>query len=189
MRILRGIGVLASSSRSWVVRPASRDRGSASSAAKRPSTARSGTRPSQRLPRRSGSTPRPTAPHYNRGYAYAEKREYAKAIADFNEAIRLEPNDPMGHSALAWTLATGSDAALRDGKRAIELANRAIKLSKGKDANDFENLAAAYAECGRFDEAVKWQARAIELGTGLLDPNEAEDRLELYEAGKPFREK
>ena len=133
--------------------------------------------------------PKADGAHYNRGYAYAEKREYAKAIADFNEAIRLEPNDPMGHSALAWTLATGSDAALRDGKRAIELANRAIKLSKGKDANDFENLAAAYAECGRFDEAVKWQARAIELGTGLLDPDEAEERLELYESGKPFREK
>ena len=125
----------------------------------------------------------------NRGFAYAEKREYAKAIADYKEAIRLAPDDPISHTSLAWILATCPDAHLRDGKRAVELANRARKLSGGKDANDLENLAAAYAECGRFDEAVKWQSRAIELGTGLLDPDEAEERLDLYKEGKPFREK
>jgi tetratricopeptide (TPR) repeat protein len=125
----------------------------------------------------------------NRGFAYAEKKEYAKAIADYQEAIRLAPDDPMSHTSLAWILATCPDAGLRDGKRAVKLATRACELAGWKDANDLENLAAAHAECGRFAEAVKWQARAIELGTGLLDADEAEERLDLYKDRKPFREK
>jgi hypothetical protein len=62
-------------------------------------------------------------------------------------------------------------------------------LSGWKDANDLENLAAGYAESGRFDQAVKWQTKAIAVGTGLDDPDEADRRLDLYKAGQPYHDK
>jgi serine/threonine-protein kinase len=127
--------------------------------------------------------------YYNRAHAYADKKEYAKAIADYNEAIRLAPEDASSHTSLAWLLATCPQAEFRDGQRAVELATRACELSDWKDANDLENLAAAYAECGRFDDAVQWQTKAVALGTGLENPDESRQRLDLFKAGKPFRDK
>jgi tetratricopeptide (TPR) repeat protein len=133
--------------------------------------------------------PQSDAAYHNRANAYADKHEYAKAVADYNEAIRLAPDDPESLTSLAWLLATCPDAGLRDGKRAVELATRACRLSGWKDANDLENLAAGYAEAGQFDQAVKWQTKAIAVGTGLDDPDEADRRLDLYKAGKPYRDK
>jgi tetratricopeptide (TPR) repeat protein len=127
--------------------------------------------------------------YHNRAHAYAEKREYAKAIADYNEAIRLNPDDPASYTSLAWVLATCPKDELRNGKRAVGLATRACELTDWQDANDLENLAAAYAECGQFDEAVKWQAKAVAVNTGLQDPDEARQRLDLYKGRKPYREK
>jgi len=133
--------------------------------------------------------PQSDAAYHNRAHVYFGKKEYARAIADYNEAIRINPRDPASHSSLAWVLATCPNAELRDGKRALRLATRACELSDWEDANDLENLAAAYAECGQFDEAVKWQEKAVAVGTGLDALNEARQRIDLYKAGKPYREK
>ena len=133
--------------------------------------------------------PKSDAAYHNRGNAYADKGEYAKAIADFNQAIRLAPDDPDNYTNLSWLLATCPKDEVRDGKRALQMATRACELTDWEDANDIENLAAAYAECGQFDEAVKWQTKAVELGTGLESLAESRARLDLFKAGKPFREK
>jgi tetratricopeptide (TPR) repeat protein len=133
--------------------------------------------------------PTADAAYHNRANAYADKKEYAKAVADYEQAIRLAPDDPTGHTDLAWLLATCPDAEVRDGKRAVELATRACQLSGWRDANDLENLAAGYAECGQFDKAVRWQTEALNLGAGLQDENESEQLLELYKAGKPYHGK
>ena len=127
--------------------------------------------------------------YHNRAHAYAEKKEYAKAVQDYNESIRLNPDEPDSYTSLAWLLATCPRAELRDGKRAVELATRACELSNWKDANDLENLAAGYAECGRFEDAVRWQTKAVELRTGLENLDESRQRLELYKQGQPFRDK
>lgn len=123
-----------------------------------------------------------------RGNSYSDKGDYIKAIADYEEAIRLSPDDADGYSSLAWLLATCRDAGLRDGKRAVELATTACELSDWKDANDLENLAASYAECRQFEEAVKWQSKAVDSGVGLDNIKESLKRLELFKAGKPYRE-
>jgi len=92
---------------------------------------------------------------------------------------------------LAWILATHPDARLRDSAQALQLATRAFELSPPNDAAALDTLAAAYAEAGRFDDAIKSAQRAAELAQAdgpkqLLGDIQA--RLLLYRAGKPYRE-
>lgn len=95
----------------------------------------------------------------------------------------------QANNTLAWTLATSPQDGLRDGARATRLAFAACELTDWKNAAYIDTLAAAYAETGNFAEAVRWQAKALELpefqGTVRT---EAMNRLALYESGRPYRE-
>ena len=67
-------------------------------------------------------------------------------------------------------------------------ARRACKLWGWKVAASVEALAAAHAECGDFKEAVKWQRKALEVGSAdKAETEQARKRLGLYEGGKPYR--
>ena len=126
----------------------------------------------------------------NRGIALAMKKEYDKALADFNEAIRLDPQYASAFNNRAWLMATCPDARVRDGKRAVESANRACELNGSKSPFHLGTLAASYAEEGDFAKAVEWQTKAIELLI-LKDEKRKQDfqsRLELYKANKPCRD-
>ncbi len=125
----------------------------------------------------------------NRGTAFKAKREYDRAITDYQEALRLDPNHATTCNNLAWLWATCPTERMRNGKAALEFAHRACDLSKGQIGNYLGTLSAAYAEVGQFDEAVRWQKKALE------DPayvrtygGKVHQRLELYEAGKPYRD-
>jgi hypothetical protein len=77
----------------------------------------------------------------------------------------------------------------RDGRKAVELAKKACELTEWKDAAVLATLAAAYAEAGQFDEAVKWQKKALEDKDFAASDGEKErTRLKLFEARKPYRE-
>jgi hypothetical protein len=92
---------------------------------------------------------------------------------------------------LAWLLATAPDDQVRDGSRAVELAERACQLTGWKHPVLMGTLAAAYAEAGRFDDAVKMAERArSEAEAQKLEPVAARNTelLELYRQGKPYRE-
>ncbi len=126
------------------------------------------------------------APAYSaRGRAWGKKKEYNKAIADFNQAIRLYPNETDAHSGLAWILATCPDANYRDGAEAVSKATRACELSKWMDVDDLVVLAAAAAEAGDFDSAIKHQQKAIELDQ---DSSELKEYLALFRQHKPIRD-
>jgi len=122
-----------------------------------------------------------------RGGMHLARREYAEAERDFREAVRLSPEDFEAHNSLAWLLATCRDGAYRNGAEAVRLATTACRLTKEPDAQLLDTLAAALAEAGRFVEAVEIQKQAIELAAPKLK-SELEPRLNLYLAGKPFRE-
>ena len=122
-----------------------------------------------------------------RGDAFLGLGKHAEAIADYEKAYRLRPKDSGLLNNFAWVLATSPFDALRDGKRARLLAEEACKLTDHKQGHILSTLAAAYAELGDFDSALKWSQKAIELGRD--DQKEAlRKELETYKARKPFRE-
>ena len=111
----------------------------------------------------------------------------ADALADYDKALRLQPKDVGVLNNLAWLLATAPEQNLRDGKRAVVLADQACKLTEFKQDYLLSTLAAAYAETGDFQTAQKWSAKAVELGT-KEHVESLKKELESYKAGKPWRE-
>lgn len=122
-----------------------------------------------------------------RGDTYLNIGKQAEAIADFEKALSLQPKDHGILNNLAWVLATSPDEKLRDGKRAIELATLACEVTEYKAAYILSTLAAAYAETGDFDAAIKWSTKAVE--NDEKEHGEAlKKELESYKAKKPWRE-
>ncbi len=64
---------------------------------------------------------------------------------------------------VAWLLSTCPEAATRDGARAVALAERAVALTRRGEPTLLDTLAAAYAEAGRFDDAVRAEREALAL--------------------------
>jgi tetratricopeptide (TPR) repeat protein len=129
-------------------------------------------------------------PHYgsynNRGRSWLGKKEYGRALTDYDEAIRLEPKSSQSHIGAAWIRATCPDAKYRDGLRAVQDATTGCKLNSWKDAGEIATLAAACAEAGDFDEAVKWQEKALQM-VPESQKRELQEGLALYLSRKPFR--
>ena len=115
----------------------------------------------------------------------------SEAIAHYERALELDPNSTEALNNLAWLLATSPDAPLRDGTRAVQLGERACELTDFKVPVFLGTLAAAYAEAGRFTEAVTTAQNASSLALGAGDAATAtvnEKLMELYRANKPYRD-
>jgi tetratricopeptide (TPR) repeat protein len=124
----------------------------------------------------------------NRAYAYSQKGDYTKAILDYEDAIRLNPKSVVAYNNLAWLLAVCPDDKVRTGEKAVEYATKACELSEWKIPVYFRTLAAANAESGNFDEAVKWENKYLESNPSKTDSEKARQRLSLYEQQKPYHE-
>ena len=132
--------------------------------------------------------PRLARAYSGRGVALASKREYERTLADFDEAIQHDPNDVEAYDGEATIWATCPDARHRNGRKAVASATIACKLHGWTCANCLDTLAAAHAEAGKFDEAIKWQKKALEiLPNDNRDRDSYRARLALYQAGKPCR--
>jgi tetratricopeptide (TPR) repeat protein len=99
----------------------------------------------------------------NRGYNRQMLGDYADALADYDEAIRLAPEFALVYQNKAWLLATADDESIRNGSAAIAAATKACELNNYEHVADVKALAAAFAAYGRFDKAIGWQEKAIEL--------------------------
>lgn len=129
--------------------------------------------------------------HYNRGRAYQAQQRYELAEADFAAAYQLDPSYPNLLASWAWQLATAPDEKYRDGKAALQLALAATEKFKSSVAEHLDVLAAAYAENGRFDDAVAAEEKAlvrIESWERKRVPDMAA-RLALFRSRQPFRER
>ena len=110
--------------------------------------------------------------------------------AHWNSARCQQKNCVPAANDLAYVLACSADEKLRDGPRAIKLAERAAELTKRDDAGVLRTLSAAYANGGRFDDALAASREALVLAErkGRLELAEnIRQRMELYTAGKPYR--
>jgi tetratricopeptide (TPR) repeat protein len=124
-----------------------------------------------------------------RAKAWKRKSDHTSAIADYSEAIRRAPENAEAHQTLAWILATCPLREIRDGRRAVREGTRACELTEWKNPGCLNALAAASAESGDYDSAVKWQSRAVEL-LPLDDKTRPlfRRRLFIYEAKHPYRD-
>ena len=95
--------------------------------------------------------------------ALVRKGQVHEAVVQWEKALAYEPDDPDATNNLAWGLATSPDADIRNGTHAVQLAERAVQLTRGADPTRLLTLAAAYAEAGQFLAAVPTANKALEL--------------------------
>jgi protein O-mannosyl-transferase len=129
--------------------------------------------------------------HFNAGLVYLKAHRIGDARTEFAEAARLRPDwtDPL--VAESWALATSNDAQERNGAEAVKLAEKAADLTGHKQPAILNTLAAAYAESGRFDDALATANRALELAKQSNHTNlfpRIEHAIVLYQARTPMRE-
>lgn len=130
--------------------------------------------------------------HYQMGVALQCQKQFGAAVAEFQKVLELDPQHVAAQNDLAWIWATCPEASLRNGPKAVELAQQAIQLSSGNQPELLDTLAVAYAEAGQFPEAIETTRQALNLLTSKNNQQVAEAlqmRLKLYEAKVPFHEK
>jgi Tfp pilus assembly protein PilF len=128
---------------------------------------------------------------YRLGLTLGQSGRTREAVDSYQAALRLNPNFAAALNDLAWVLATSPDDQLRNGTQAVRLAEHACELTHYDRPLFIGTLAAAYAEAGRFPEAVATAEKAEQLATHAgLTAVAAKNRqlLELYRAGKPYHE-
>jgi tetratricopeptide (TPR) repeat protein/cell division protein FtsN len=135
--------------------------------------------------------PRSAKALYNRGYARDRQGDPGGAMRDYIQALNINPAYVEVFNNMAWIMATSPDSRLRDGHRAVAYAEKAVGHDGAPDINFLDTLAAAYAEDGRFDEAIAIENRIVSL---LAAARRAEaiplhvKRMNLYENRQPYRE-
>lgn len=122
--------------------------------------------------------------------SHVRKQRWSEAAECFHRAVAADPENSQYANDLAWLLATCPDSVVRDGRRAVRLAERARELRTEADANVLDTLAAALAEEGRFAEAVA----AIDEAIGLVEADDnakpaagLRQRRLMYERREPYR--
>ncbi len=161
------------------------------------------------------------AGHFRMGLLLERGGDADGAVREWKQALDLDPNYEEAHDSLAgalyargksaealaewrlgtsaaaalrqmaWVMATSPDAAVRNGAEATALAVQAIERSGGKDAAAWDTLAAAYAESGKFADAVETAARALALAEEARQAELAaaiRSRMQVYQSQNAFRD-
>jgi tetratricopeptide (TPR) repeat protein len=111
------------------------------------------------------------------------------ALRDLREAVHLAPRDPVANGELAWFLATCPEERFRNGTEAVSSAKKACEIWHWENSESIDDLAAAYAELGDFEQATKYERRSLnDRSLAVKEREEREKRLQLYQQRKPFRE-
>jgi tetratricopeptide (TPR) repeat protein len=124
----------------------------------------------------------------NLGAILLREGRIAEAVEHFDRVLQLNPGNAEVYNNKAMIWATAPEARFRDGRRAVDAATRANELTGWKNPEFIDTCAAAYAEAGDFDRAVKWQTRAIDLLSNESQKNDFRVRLKLYQANQPYHE-
>jgi tetratricopeptide (TPR) repeat protein len=132
--------------------------------------------------------------HFNLANALLRRGRMDEVIAHYQSALAIQPGFVEAQSSLArivWELATSPDPSVRNGSKAIELAQQTDRLSGGGNPAMAATLAAAYAEAERYSEAITTAQRALQLVSSQSNaPMVAalDAQLKFYQAGIPLRD-
>jgi len=129
--------------------------------------------------------------HNNLANALRQTGRLEEAVHEYEAALKSEPGSILAQNNLAWLLATSSNASVRDGAKAVRLAEQADRLSGGNDPIILHTLAAAYAENRQFPGAVEAAQRALELAdaNGITALAESlRSKIALYQAGSAYHD-
>jgi cytochrome c-type biogenesis protein CcmH/NrfG len=129
--------------------------------------------------------------HYLLANILGAQGKFQEAIVEYDVALRLDPEQMLALNDLAWLLATAPDAGLRDGPAAVRLAEKACRISGYRTAQFVGTLGAAYAEAGRFEDAVDTAQKALDLAAAENNPallRKNRELLELYQQKKAYHE-
>jgi tetratricopeptide (TPR) repeat protein len=129
--------------------------------------------------------------HCHLAAALVSQHKAREAVPHYRAALKLAPDSPEALNNLAWVLAANPDPQVRNGQEAVDLAQRACKLTGYKRPLMVGTLAAAYAEAGRFTEAMATAEKArtlAEQSDQLALAARNRELLELYRSGKPVRD-
>ena len=129
--------------------------------------------------------------HNNLGIALSQKGEMREAIAEWNKTLAIQPDNLEAQCNLSWIYATFPDDSIRNGPRALELAQKALLLSDSKSAKIWRLAAAAYAETGQFAPAIKSAENALALAqaagnSALVQTLQA--NIKQFRESKPLRD-
>src|SRR5207237_1528520 len=136
--------------------------------------------------------PNDAATRVTLAFALIKNGQAMQAVAELNRWLQLTPDKVSALNSLAWLLATAADDSVRDGKRAVQLGEAANALAGNDNPAILHTLAAAYAEAGRFDEALQTARRAMKLASRADNNavyNAIRDELPLYELGLPYHQR
>ena len=129
--------------------------------------------------------------HNDLGVLLVQNRDVRAGIEQWETSLQIDPDDGNALNNLAWVLATYPADTIRDGKRAVELAEKAAVLPGGEAPIVLRTLAAGYAEAGDFSNAVNTAQHALDLATGQNNTSllaTLRHEIELYQARTPYRE-
>jgi tetratricopeptide (TPR) repeat protein len=121
----------------------------------------------------------------------SKERNYAEYVRILKLGLERIPESPLLANGLAWIYSTHPDEKFRNGPEAVKLAERAVRVTNRRLHQLIDTLACAYAEVGRFDDAVKQIDEAAGMAT---DPSQKsyldqyQIRQKLFREKKPFRE-
>jgi tetratricopeptide (TPR) repeat protein len=121
--------------------------------------------------------------------ALLQKGSVDEVVIRYREALQATPDNAGVLNNLAWLLATCPDGRIRNGVQAVTYAQRACQLTQYSVAPLAGTLAAAYAEAGRYDEAIAMEEKACDLAAKAGDEDllrKSKELLALYKTHQPF---
>ena len=136
--------------------------------------------------------PQRASVHFQIGQMLVEEDRASEALAHFRAALELTRNTadwPLVANTMAWLLATHPSSAVRNGREAVELAQQACQQTTFSNPNFLDTLAAAYAEAGKFAEAVAYANKAYDAAFDANQLSLAADikmRWRFYENERPY---
>jgi len=137
------------------------------------------------------NNPKYAGAYYNLGKILLNRGKTEEAINSYRKALKFEPEMTQALYNLSWILAVYEDKKYRNGKEALKLAEKLCKITQYHEPLALDALAAAYAEAGRFKEAVLTAQKGLELALKMGPKALAlslENRLKLYHTGRPYRQ-